>query len=59
MEAYFCGSRGHTFTDMPADYRSSFAEVLELGLSDNAGPAFFVASAVHLLAYERICGYAS
>ena len=45
IEAQLQAARGHAYTDMPADYRSSLGELLELDLSDNARRAFFVAAA--------------
>ncbi|HPX56879.1 MAG TPA: DUF364 domain-containing protein [Syntrophales bacterium] len=56
MEADFRGAKGQAFTDMPANYEGSLADVLSLDLSDNAQRAVFVAS---LNAVMRYAGLAS
>lgn len=55
IEAQVLGAKGHSFTDSPADFAGTLAQILALALETNTNRAIFIAAMNATLRYLDLC----
>jgi len=55
IEAQVLGAKGHAFTDSPADFAGTLAQILALALETNTNRALFIATINATLRYLDLC----
>jgi len=55
IEAQVLGARGHAFTDSPADFAGTLAQILALALETNTNRALYIAAMNATLRYLNLC----
>ena len=55
IEAQVLGAKGHSFTDSPADFTGTLAQILALALETNTNRALFIAAMNATLRYLNLC----
>jgi len=55
IEAQVLGTKGHSFTDSPADFAGTLAQILALTLETNTNRAIFIAAMNATLRYLNLC----